>query len=90
MKAVEAEEGSTFMAVSVNTFVIGLGVLVLTVLVSLPAVYWCYRRKCKWMKQAARREVFHGLEVSDHSDREFQDSDDTEHDVEEHRAIYVD
>ena len=72
----------------INSVVIIVGAVVMVTVLSLVFWYWCFSGKCKKTEgEGVRREVF---DSSDCSDREFQDSDDTEQDVEEKRAIYVD
>eukprot|EP01083_Nonionella_stella_P105971 305159_1 len=69
-------KGQNFMTISVSTVTI----IFIVVLLVIPMGYYWYYRKCilKKLKQEVRREVFHGLEVSAHSDNEFEDSSDNE------------
>merc|ERR1712130_25563 len=56
-----------------------VGFLFIVLMIVIPIIYWWYYQKfiLKKIKKAARREIFHGLEINDHSDHEFADSEDT-------------
>ena len=56
-----------------------VGFVFIALMIVVPVMYWWYYQNflVKKFKKAARREIFHGLEVNDHSDHEFADSEDT-------------
>jgi len=71
---IKDDKGSKYMTVSITS----ITVFIVISLLVIPIIYYWYYRKCmvRKIKKAVRREVFHGLEISAHSDDEFADTDD--------------
>merc|ERR1712173_163884 len=55
-----------------------VGFVFICLMIGVPVIYyWYYKNYLEHkFKKAARREIFHGLEINDHSDHEFADSED--------------